>query len=246
VTELAVVEPNGLYPHSDENDVQNYACDVRLKNSGLVLKQVPVMTGHIGTAVIPNEGDLVLLAYSQGSANQPVIIGRLYNDADRPPLNNADEVIFRLPLAQPDNKTVKGAIRNRSGSRELLVEMSPKIELHLDDSSITARAGKSQMRLTQAGQQDGKVTVEAGGSTITMNQDGDITIEARGGITLRTSTGDVTIQGNNVTIKGAINTTVEAGAQAKLSGSVSATIDGGVNTTMRGTTLTLQGITSFT
>ncbi len=77
VTELAVVEPSGLHPHAGDSDKDNYACDVRLKNSGLVLKQVPVATGRIGTAAIPNEGDLVLLTFDHGDVNQPMIIGRL-------------------------------------------------------------------------------------------------------------------------------------------------------------------------
>ena len=59
ITELGIVE--AVYPHSTNSDKDNYGCDVRLKNSGLLLKRVPVMTGHIGTATIPNINDLVLL-----------------------------------------------------------------------------------------------------------------------------------------------------------------------------------------
>ena len=40
ITELAVVEADGQHPHASGGDKDNYACDVRLKNSGLVLKQV--------------------------------------------------------------------------------------------------------------------------------------------------------------------------------------------------------------
>jgi hypothetical protein len=110
VAELGVVE--AVFPHSGDSDKDNYACDVRLKNSGLLLKRVPVMTGHIGTVAIPNVGDLALLAFDKGDVNQPIIIGRLYNERDRPPVNTTDEIIFRLPLAADDNKTIKGAIRN--------------------------------------------------------------------------------------------------------------------------------------
>ncbi|MCB0144047.1 MAG: hypothetical protein KDE50_29425, partial [Caldilineaceae bacterium] len=88
IAELGLVE--AVYPHNASGDGDNYGCDVRLKNSGLLLKRVPVATGHIGTAAIPNIDDLVLLTFDKGDINQPIIIGRLYNDEDRPPLNKPD------------------------------------------------------------------------------------------------------------------------------------------------------------
>src|SRR4051794_38859673 len=79
IMELGLVE--AVYPHRASGDDDNYGCDVRVKDSGLLLRRVPVATGHIGTAAIPNVGDLVLLAFDGGDVNQPIIIGRLYNDA---------------------------------------------------------------------------------------------------------------------------------------------------------------------
>ncbi len=67
IAELGVVE--AVYPHSATDDDDNYGCDVRLKNSNLLLKRVPIATNHIGTA-IPYKGDLVLLNFDQGSVNQ--------------------------------------------------------------------------------------------------------------------------------------------------------------------------------
>jgi phage baseplate assembly protein gpV len=248
VTELAIVERNGLHPHADESDKGNYACDVRLKNNGLVLKQVPVATGRIGTAAIPNEGDLVLLTFDHGDVHQPIIIGRLYNDEDRPPLNQAHEVIFRLPLAQPDEETVKAEIRNlsdQSPPREILVEMLPKIHVQFVDDAITAQAGKTKLTLSQPGERDGQVVVEAGRSKITMDQDGDITIESAGNIKLTTSTGDVSIEGMSIAIKGQTGVTIEAGTEAKLIGKIGTTVDGGMAATLKGMTVSIKGTTSF-
>ena len=56
-SELGVVE--AVYSHSDDSDNDNYGCDVRLKNSGLLLKRVPIVTNHIGTVAVPNINDLV-------------------------------------------------------------------------------------------------------------------------------------------------------------------------------------------
>lgn len=244
VTELGVVE--AVYPHSADDDNDNYGCDVRLKNSGLLLKRVPIATGHIGTAAIPNIGDLVLLTFDKGDINQPIVIGRLYNDEDRPPLNNPDEVIFRLPLTEADDKTIKAAIRNLQDStppREILVEMSPKITVRITDSTVLATAGKTEMKLDQPDGSGGTVTVVAGRTKITMNQDGDITVEAAGAMTLKAAR-DLTLEGQNVTIKGQMKTDIEAGTQATLKANM-VTVNGGLSATLQGKNVFIKGLTLF-
>lgn len=245
VAELGVVAE--VYPHAGADDTDNYGCDVRLKNSGLLLKRVPVATGHIGTAAIPNVGDLVLLAFDKGDVNQPIVIGRLYNDEDRPPLNASDEVIFRLPLAEADDKTVKASIKNhqdQSPPREVLVEMTPKIALRLTDDTVRATAGKTEMKLDQPGSSGGKVTVVAGSTTITMNQDGDLTVEAAGAMSLKARRG-LTLEGQSVTIRSRTTASVEAGTGATLKANTGATVNGGVSSTLQGATVNVKGITSF-
>jgi uncharacterized protein involved in type VI secretion and phage assembly len=247
IAELGVVEE--VFPHSAGSDKDNYGCDVKLKNSGLLLKRVPVATNHIGTVAIPNKGDLVLLAFDRGEINQPLVIGRLYNDADRPPLNKTDEIIFRLPLAKEDDKTIKAAIRNHQDQdppREILVEMPPKITLRLNDGAVHATAGKSEMKLNQPDGSGGTVTVFAGSTKITMNQDGDVTVEAARAMTLKAA-GDLSLEGMNVSIRsgpmGKID--IEAGATATLKSKVSATVDGGMAATLQGALTSIKGITSF-
>jgi len=245
IAELGIVED--VYPHSADDDLDNYGCDVRLKNSGLLLKRVPIATGHIGTAAIPNKKDLVLLAFDQGDVNQPLVIGRLYNDGDRPPLNNPNEVIFRLPLAADDEKTIKSAIRNISSNsppRELIFEMPPKITVRITDGTERATVGKTEMKLDQPDGSGGTVTVVAGRTKITMNQDGDVTVEAAGAMTLK-ATRDLSIEGQNVKIKGQLKTEIEAGTQASLKANMGATLDGGLSATVQGATISVKGITSF-
>ncbi|MDQ4026086.1 MAG: phage baseplate assembly protein V [Actinomycetota bacterium] len=245
ISELGLVE--AVFPHAAASDDDNYGCDVRLKNSGLLLRRVPVTTGHIGTAAIPNVGDLVLLAFHLGDVNQPVIIGRLYNDEDRPPPNTTDEVIFRLPLAEPDARSITAAIRNHqdaSPPREMVAELPPKITLRVTDGTVTATAGRTEMALEQPDGAGGKVTVFAGRTKITMNQDGDLVVDAAGSISLKAG-GDVSVEGQNVNITSLLATKVEAGTQADVSASMGATLDGGVSSTVRGATVSVKGITSF-
>lgn len=245
VTELGIVE--AVFPHRGGSDKDNYACDVRLKNSGLLLKRVPTMSGHIGTAAIPNVGDLVLLIFDKGDINQPIIIGRMYNDKARPPINDTDEVIFRLPLAEADDKTIKGAIRNhqsKSPPREIIFEMPPKITVRITDGTVRATAGKTEMKLDQPGGSGGTVTVLAGRTKITMNQDGDVVVEAAGAMTLK-ATRDLTLEGQNVTIKGKMKTEIQAGTEATLKANMGATVNGGLSSTVQGATVSVKGITSF-
>jgi phage baseplate assembly protein gpV len=245
VAELGLVD--AVYPHSADGDDDNYGCDVRLKNSGLLLKNVPVATGHIGTVAIPNKGDLVLVAYYGGDVNQGIIIGRLYNDSDRPPLNNPDEVIFRLPLAADDSKTIKAAIRNHqndSPPRELIVEMPPKITVRMTDGTVRATAGQSEMTLDQPNGSGGTVTIMAGQTKITMNQDGDVTVEAAGAMTLKANN-DINIEGQNVNIKGQLQVNIEAQTDVSVKGNTGATLDGGLSATVQGATISVSGVTSF-
>lgn len=239
VAEVGLVED--VYPHSDNGDGDNYGCDVRLKNSDLLLKRVPVATGHIGTVAIPNVGDLVLLAFDKGDVNQPIVIGRLYNDEDRPPLNKTDEVIFRLPLAAADDKTIKADIRNIQSSsppREILMEMPPKITLQINDGIVHATAGKTEMKLDQTNQSGGTVTVLAGGTKIVMNQDGDITISANGAMTLKAKK-DITLEaGMNVNIKSQLKTSIDAKTNAEVKGSIGAKLQGGASTTINSSAIT--------
>ena len=245
IAELGLVE--AVYPHNASGDGDNYGCDVRLKNSGLLLKRVPVATGHIGTAAIPNIDDLVLLTFDKGDINQPIIIGRLYNDEDRPPLNKPDEVIFRLPLAKADNKTIKAAIRNHQDQaepREMIIEMPPQITVRISDGAVRATAGKTEMILEQPNSSGGAVTVVTGRTKITMDQDGDVTVEAAGSMAIKAN-GSMSLEAQKIDIKSNTSVNIEAATQATLKANTGATLNGGLSTTVQGVNVAVKGLTSF-
>jgi uncharacterized protein involved in type VI secretion and phage assembly len=189
----------------------------------------------------------VLLNFEQGDVNQPFIVGRLYNNIDRPPLNHSNEIIFRLPLAKPDDETIAAAIRNIEGNaepREIIVEMAPQITVRISDGAVRATAGDTEMKVEQPHSSGGQVTVVTGRTKITMNQDGDVTVEAAGNMSVKANGsltmeagGDVKITGMNVTVEGNVNTDVKAGLAATLQGNLSATL--------QGVTVAVKGITSF-
>lgn len=244
--ELGLVK--AVYPHGDADDTGNYGCDVRLKNSGLVLKRVPVATSHIGSAAVPNVGDLVVLGFENGDVNQPIVMGRLYNDVDRPPLNHSDELVFRLPLAQPDAKTIKGAIRNIAGNspspREIVFEMPPKITVRITDGNVRATAGKTELVLDQPDGGAGTVTVTTGRTKVVLHQDGDVTVEAAQALSVKAAT-DLTLEALNVTIKGSAKVDIDAGAAAVLKSNGTTTVQGAGAVTVQGGVLNLKGTTLF-
>lgn len=96
-SELGVV--TSVFPHKADSDKENYQCSVKLKNkkqadgSDFELRQVPVVTQHIGLANVPSVGDLVLVGFVGGNINAPVILGRLYNDEDTPPKNDVGQLV---------------------------------------------------------------------------------------------------------------------------------------------------------
>ena len=158
-----------------------------------------------------------------------------------------EEVIFRLPLAEADDKTIMAAIRNmesNSPPREILVEMPPKITLRITDGTVRATVGRTEMVLDQPNASGGKVTVVAGRTKITMNQDGDVRVEAAGAMALK-ATRDLTLEGQNVTIKGQMKTNIEAGTEATLKANMGATVNGGLSSTLQGVNVSIKGLTSF-
>lgn len=245
IVELGVVE--AAFPHSDSTDTDNYSCDVKLKNSELLLKRVPLATGHIGSVAIPNVGDLVVVAFDHGDVNQPIILGRLYNDADRPPLNNSNELIFRLPLDAADSKTIKGAIRNIAGSsppREILFELPPKITVRITDGNVRATAGKTELLLNQPDGGGGKVTVTSGRTKIVLDQDGDVTVEAAQALNVKAAS-ELTLEAVNITITASGSLDMEAGMSASLTAGARTTVEAGAATTVQGGVVSVRGVTTF-
>ena len=179
--------------------------------------------------------------------NHPLIVGRFYNADDRPPLNNPNEVIFRLPLAEADDKTIKAAIRNLPANqepREILIEMAPQITVRISDGAVRATAGDTEMILDQPHDSGGRVTVVTGRTKIVMNQSGDVRVEVAGDMTIKTegnltldADGNVAIKGTNVSAEAKANAEVKANGNAKLQGSLAATV--------QGLNLSLKGMASF-
>lgn len=174
--ELGVVREQ--HPHASDSDKDNYACTVELRNSGLVLKNVPVATGRIGSVAIPGVGDLVLVQFLSGNINAPVIVGRLYNDEDRPPVSEDGKAVTHLPLGAGDSDAVHFELVSND-KRELTMKFGSGLTVGLRDADPAV-----------------EIDVDGGKAKLSIAKDGEVKL---------TSNGNVTLEGAEVTIKASGN-----------------------------------------
>lgn len=181
--ERAVVQEQ--HPHKDDSDKDNYACTVALRDSGLVLKQVPVATSRLGVASIPAVGDLVLVQFIGGDINAPVITGSLYNDEDRPPTNQDGQAVLHLPLGAQDQEAVHLEITS-GDARALTLKLGEGLTVMLQDDDpvveLTVDKGKATLKMDR----DGTVTLESRGSLRLIGN--EIKVEAKGQLNLKGAT----------------------------------------------------------
>jgi uncharacterized protein involved in type VI secretion and phage assembly len=181
LAELAVVQDQ--HPHATEDDTDNFACTVTLRDSGIVLKRVPVATGHVGAAWIPNVGDLVLIQFVGGDVHAPVITGRLYNDQDRPPPNEDGKAVLHVPLGAGDADAVHVELHS-GGTRAVSMSLGSGLTLTLQDDDPAVRIEVGGNAVLTIGQ-DGSLSV-ANGQKVEIKGP-EITIEADGVLTLKGS-----------------------------------------------------------
>ncbi|MGH2736940.1 MAG: phage baseplate assembly protein V [Actinomycetota bacterium] len=208
-----------LHSHASGDDKNNYECDVKLRDSGLELQKVPVATGRVGLAAIPNVDDLVLVTFVGGDLHGAVIVGRLYNDVDRPPEAKAKELVY----VSPDAK--------ESGVRRVYLEFPNGNKLCLDDDKLTIEAKDTTITLKNSGDvelsSNAKLLIKTKGDA-ELKSDGNVKIEAGGSLSLKAAT-DVKVEGLSISLKSQTTTQVE----------------GGASTAVKGPMISIAGMTSF-
>lgn len=164
--DVAVVSK--AYPHAD-GDEHNHECDVTLRESGLVLKKVPIATPHIGMASMPQEGDLVYLSYVAGDPNRPIVLGRLYSDKFNPPVHEAGELHI---VSKPDGKA------------SIVIDKDESVIVKAGETTITIKKDDS---ISIKGKKDLEIEVEGNVSLKCK----DCKVDASGNIDLGTGGGGV-------------------------------------------------------
>jgi phage baseplate assembly protein gpV len=152
--ELGIV--TAIFPHEAESDKNNYQCSVNLKNrkktngSDFELRKVPIATHHIGTVHIPNVGDLVVVSFINGDLNAPVIMGRLYNDEQLPPVSKKEELVVN------DIEVVKINMKDKKLTLE--IDKDGNLTINAFKSSILLKNDKASIEIDK----DGNVIINKG------------------------------------------------------------------------------------
>jgi len=170
----------------------NHQVNVRLRSSGIELQRAPVTVGRLGFSMLPEVGDLVLVAFADGDINAPVVIGSLYDNEKQPPQAGPLETVYQ-PFGDED-----------SSIRRLHLELPSGTTLTIDDDKIQIESGGTKVIV----ERDGDVSIKSPGK-ITIESSGDMKLDAGGNLQLSAQ--------QNVTIKG-LSTTLEGQANAKVKG----------------------------
>jgi phage baseplate assembly protein gpV len=169
-----------------------YTCTVELRESLLVLPEVPLATGLMGTAGLPAENDLVVVLFAGGDLHAPIVVGRLYNEKIAPPQNEAGEFVAALPAGETaaDKRLDLRVKTPGDGSRTLTLTLdgSVKVELAVSNDGITLTTQDTSLALTQSSSSDGKAELKVGNSKVVIEQAGNVTVEAEGTLKLKAST----------------------------------------------------------
>lgn len=214
IAELGTV--TSIFPHKEESDKDNYECTVQLKNRELELRQVPVATQGIGLVNIPRVGDLVLVVFVNGDLKSPVIVGRLYNDEDRPPANKAGELIFKPPYDK------------NADLKRFHLEFPGGVTFTITDDSIVAVAGKTKVNIKA----DGDITIESN-AKIDMKASGDLNlsganvkIESQQALQLKAGTTAEMKSSTGMTLESQANMDVKANAMMNVNSNAVLAIKG--------------------
>lgn len=204
-TELGVV--SAVFPHADEGDKDNYQCSVKLKNkkqadgSDFELRKVPVATPYMGLAAIPNVGDLVLVSFIGGDINAPVIIGRLYNDEDRPPANKAKEFLLQHDIKEG------GSIKLDEEGKIIVTSKDKKNVFTVENEKVSVVNEKFSL------------VIDISGEKITISSDKDLELVAKNG--------KFSVDASEIEMKSKKDMKLESGAALNMKSSTDTKVDAG-------------------
>ena len=134
----------------------------------------PMAGSGRGFYYLPEVDDEVLVAFEHGDIHRPYLVGTLWNNQDKPPKSN-DEVVGS------DGKVNQRIIHSRSGHQIILDDSDGSEKIEVIDKS-----GSNQVIINTADNAidvtaNAKVTVKAGGQTLTLdNQTQSIQLQGGG------------------------------------------------------------------
>jgi type VI secretion system (T6SS) baseplate-like injector VgrG len=163
-------------------DRQDHAVTVEMRDTGLVLPNVPVAVGLMGFAAIPAVDDLVVIAFLEGDVNAPVVVGRLYDADQAPPGHKSGEIVLHVPSGDPkleiDVKPATPSIRLAMG----------KVTIEVVDDALTITVGDTEIKAESSG---ARLEIAVGGASLVMKKDGSVTLDTDGKLKIHATEIDI-------------------------------------------------------
>lgn len=166
----------------------DHSCTVALRESGVVLPKVPIAVGWLGFANLPIVDDLVIVLFLNGDLHAPVVAGRLYTHALKPPEHAPGELVAQLPVGAEAKERINLKVATPGdGTRAitLLLDGEVPVAVRIDDAGIVLETKDAKVALSQSNASDAKLSVAVGEAKMSFDQGGDIAIETSGKLTLK-------------------------------------------------------------
>ena len=189
--ELGVV--TSVYAREDDGNDGNHQVNVKLCASAVELQRVPIVVSRPGWSALPNQGDLMLVAFVGGDLNAPVVVGSLYSDEAHPPIAKPHEIVYVAPDADD------------SAVRRMHFELANGNTFTIKDETLEVVMGGTTITV----QKDGDVEIKSPGK-VTISADGDLSLSASGNVSVSAQ--------RDLSLKGTTSATLEGSAAATVKG----------------------------
>jgi type VI secretion system secreted protein VgrG len=182
--------------------------------------------------VIPRVGHEVLVGFFEGDPDQPVVVGRVYNNTARVP--------YKLPEHKTRSTWKSDSSPGSDGFNEIMFEDAAGSELvYVQAERDLTKLVKVDEVITVGRNRTttvGEVDASAIGVKHSVNIKGTPTGTeiVAGRISLTTGAATITLDGPNVTIDAGAGITLNAGSDTVINASASVTVNGGANVTVNG------------
>jgi uncharacterized protein involved in type VI secretion and phage assembly len=128
---------------------------------------VPFAGADRGAFLLPDVGDEVLLVFVDGDQRFPIVVGSLWNGAAAPPESLPGTRVDRWTFTGK-NGTRIGIIEESEGTEQVVIHTPNNATITVDESG------------------GGEVTIEAGGTTVTVGPSG-VDVQTSGSVTMKAS-----------------------------------------------------------
>ncbi len=180
--ELGVVVARFDNDGGGQEDAQTV--NVRLRDTGLVVPNLPVAVAVGGVAGLPRPDDLVLVVFPGGDLTAGIVVGVVYSEVRRPPAFQPDDLVLVWPgdAEDPDADAVQVRVGKDDEGRHVDIKLlgDKKAELHVSEGQISLSAAEASVVIAHSSDSDASITLKAGDASVRIKQDGDVEIKTSG------------------------------------------------------------------